>query len=694
MKGEIYIDTLNLYKGQNTLRINSSKQDSVKKIYVWHAFDLSEIDANTITISGKCKVIKAETSEIVFKIQQYSNQYKADSIFIDWEESPKWRDFKVEARIDKESDWAVLYIVGEGDIDIMLGDCQAYVDNTPLSDFVNRGDAVRNDNEFDKGSNIKLGAITPKVTENLEVLGKVWGFLKYYHPEVTQGKYNWDYELFRVLPTIANAKDQTERSKSISKWIDKYGRINEVTDYSIQDSTKYSRIIDLTWIEDKSIFNEELIKKLQNIRNSKRSSRFNYYIPVPSIDPYQEYFKREKDYKNIAWDDQGFRILTLFRFWNLIEYCFPYTHYTDLPWDTLLNNYLPKFISPKDKSDYELAILELAASINDSHGHIIYKNNHALSNTAIGSFYAKYRLPVNLTYSSEGYIVVQSTQSDFLNRGDIILSIEGKSVNDIIEGMKPYVIASNKNGMIRNILPHLLSSQSDHLQVEIMRDGKKQSFEIDYSNRSKESTTIKSWKDYNLDSRDIIHVDNIKSAEENREIIQKNMNSKGIIIDMRKYPINNMEFLRPITSSKNPLWISKNDKSFPGNYRLDFRNDKINNREQETNYKGKIVILVDENTQSAGETYSMMHRLAPNSIIIGRQTAGANGTIKKMFLPGEVLLQYTLHGAYYPNWEILQREGVKIDIPISPSANDIKEGRDVWIEKAIEIIEEHEGIKV
>jgi len=49
-------------------------------------------------------------------------------------------------------------------------------------------------------------------------------------------------------------------------------------------------------------------------------------------------------------------------------------------------------------------------------------------------------------------------------------------------------------------------------------------------------------------------------------------------------------------------------------------------------------------------------------------------------------VKYSIH-CLLSQWEILQRKGVKIDIPVSPTVNDIKEGRDVWIEKAIEIIE-------
>jgi hypothetical protein len=56
------------------------------------------------------------------------------------------------------------------------------------------------DTEFDKGSNIVFPILNEQLTTNLELLGKLWGFLKYHHPAVGKGNYNWDYELFRIMP--------------------------------------------------------------------------------------------------------------------------------------------------------------------------------------------------------------------------------------------------------------------------------------------------------------------------------------------------------------------------------------------------------------------------------------------------------------------------------------------------------------
>lgn len=41
--------------------------------------------------------------------------------------------------------------------------------------------------------------------EFLYKLCKVWGYTKYYHPDVVSGKLNWDAELFKVMPKVLKA---------------------------------------------------------------------------------------------------------------------------------------------------------------------------------------------------------------------------------------------------------------------------------------------------------------------------------------------------------------------------------------------------------------------------------------------------------------------------------------------------------
>ena len=45
-----------------------------------------------------------------------------------------------------------------------------------------------------------------KEVEKLSSLCKVWGFLKYYHPNVAKGNFNWDEQLLNTLPKIIQSK--------------------------------------------------------------------------------------------------------------------------------------------------------------------------------------------------------------------------------------------------------------------------------------------------------------------------------------------------------------------------------------------------------------------------------------------------------------------------------------------------------
>lgn len=41
-----------------------------------------------------------------------------------------------------------------------------------------------------------------KRSDDIVLLGKIWGFLKYYHPSITKEKVDWDQELLDVFPII------------------------------------------------------------------------------------------------------------------------------------------------------------------------------------------------------------------------------------------------------------------------------------------------------------------------------------------------------------------------------------------------------------------------------------------------------------------------------------------------------------
>lgn len=81
-------------------------------------------------------------------------------------------------------------------------------------------------------------------------------------------------------------------------------------------------------------------------------------------------------------------------------------------------------------------------------------------------------------------------------------------------------------------------------------------------------------------------------------------------------------------------------------------------------YKGKVVILVNELTQSSSEFHAMAYRVHPNAIVIGSTTAGADGNVSQFYLPGGISTMISGIGVYYPDGKETQRIGIIPDIEV------------------------------
>ena len=96
-------------------------------------------------------------------------------------------------------------------------------------------------------------------TQKLATTCKVWGFLKYYHPNVASGKFNWDEQLLEVLPQIENANTKEQFSKVLENWIDVLGEVKKTAPIKDNDTTEYFyKNLDLAWISKNALFSKKV----------------------------------------------------------------------------------------------------------------------------------------------------------------------------------------------------------------------------------------------------------------------------------------------------------------------------------------------------------------------------------------------------------------------------------------------------
>ena len=517
--------------------------------------------------------------------------------------------------------------------------------------------------------------------ENLFVLGRIWGFLKYYDPVVAKGSYNFDSSLFNVLPLVLKAENTKKRDKLLFHWINTLGDENKFSVAPINDSNLYSKP-DLGWVTDKSRFSDELVTKLDNIYRH-RNSDSNYYVgPAEEGNPD---FSREASYEFVPVEDDGIRILALFRYWNIIEYFFPYKHLFKEDWTKVLKEFLPQFASSRSALDYRLACWRLINSVHDTHASIyrdsILNNWTGMKGPAIDFKTIDKRVIVR------DYLDDSLAKFEVVKPGDEIMTVNGRSTAEIRKRSDPYICASNPAAADRNFLwRFLFCSNNDSLIITYERHGniKKGVMHLYDGPPFQNGDT---WRRpmYQLLPDNIGYINIGKIQTDSLTVIFKKFeNTKGIIIDIRNYPNEFMPFAMgsylkpdstPFSKYTGPIY------NYPGAFRL-LGITKNGGDKHIGAYRGHVVILVNEQTQSSAEYTAMALRSAPHAVVMGSQTAGADGDMSFVPFPGGFRSPFSGLGIYYPDGTDTQGAGIVPDVFAYPTREGIATGRDEVLEKA------------
>jgi len=603
-----------------------------------------------------------------------------------------WKQYSIKLDYNSE-EVKTLYIGGllSGDGKAWFDNFEIFIDGIPITSNELKKLALakaKTDTAFINSSKIKDFKLDVQTTNNLIATGQFWGFLKYHHPAIAKGDCNWDAELFRLLPTVINAKNNSELSLALEKFLDKLPKPELCKDCKTIANESYEIKPDYGLLFDKKIFKASLLEKLEYIKENRNTGRNYYVIMNPSTS--NPIFKNENPYLKMSYSDVGYRILALYRYWAMINYFFPYKDVIGQDWNNVLKKSLPEFVDVKNELDYSKAVLKLIASVNDTHANL-WSGSKALN-----EFKGKYGAPLQAKFI-EQKLIITALHTDTidvkgkLKVGDIITSIQNKDVAELIKEYLPLTAASNYDTQLRDLPKnYLLRSNENSLKIKVERVGK--SFEYDLPM----GKLMQVYKDPDFEKAEAFRLINenigyvfpgkYKNAKL-REIIKLFANTKGIIIDMRCYPSDFMPFTfgNYIKGSSTPfVKFSIGNPAYPGAFKF---SNAINNGEMNhDNYKGKVVIIVNSTSQSQAEYTTMAFQSSPNVKVIGSKTAGADGDVSPIVLPGGLRTMISGIGVFYPDGKPTQRVGVRIDEVIYPTINGIKEGKDELLEKAIETL--------
>ncbi|MDR0574429.1 MAG: hypothetical protein LBG96_10450 [Tannerella sp.] len=506
---------------------------------------------------------------------------------------------------------------------------------------------------------------------------RVWGLLKYYHPNVTAGKVDWDKVLLDILDEIRFSPTRETVNADLKKMLDAAGQYTYKEDRNWNDSMNMNR--NLCWI-DNSFMDESLRGELRKIASMKVEYPGHYSIELDSV---TRFFVCSNEKTQSVRDNS---LLTMFRYWNVIYYFFPYKYKMTQSWDKTLTQLLPLFMEATGDISLDVAMKKLAAKIDDGHGGV---------NT--GS-YDKYIIGILETVDNK---TVVRKACGGLEKGDIILSVDGRDIRQVRDSMSCITSASNqlsKDYLINMYIGGMLYYYGK--SIVISRNSRQINLHLEPPVLENEDRVP-----YRKINDDIGYVDlDIFKREQVKSMFEAFSDTKGIIFDLRNYPKATNFFFDDIIGyftdeDRIPyLQFTSADHTHPGAFfwassdAYGFTPNKYPIRLYHPKYKGKFVVLTNECTASAAETATVMYRTAGDATLIGRPTAGANGNVVRIPLPNNKFAMFSGLGTYNPDRSETQRTGIIPDIEVYPTMESIKIGKDEILEAAIEYLEKENKV--
>lgn len=518
---------------------------------------------------------------------------------------------------------------------------------------------------------------------NLATLGKVWGFLKYYHPAAAKGQPDWDKELCRMIPLV----EQATSRKAVDALLQDWYRSLPAAPLSATPVNWQADSID-------RVFTEKDITayKLPSFLNTEFKRLYAFHQPDSSryitrtyrgIN-YDHIIHTEDDHTKPAFPDKPMRLLALFRYWNTITYFYPHRV---AGWINVLPHYIRRFSQAANVGEYQRAVRELIHELPDSHSFIQVPDN------------LHYFYPFRIDYIAGKYLIGACDDSMSVKYGyevgDEIVSVNGMTTRNREKEMLVTTTGTNQLSIHRNIAAELLKIGDTILHVGFSRNGvvtirqvKLNSWEV--YKRLPRTPEKPLWQELE-NGIWYVRFCAIRQADTLARLFQDIRQAKTVIWDMREYPNYQVttQLGKYLFSEKIQLTSERSaSDQYPGSF--------ISSPYYYTPatmtadvFKGPMIVLIDEHTQSLAESVSAMLRLRPNTVTVGRQTAGTTGNITWFSLPGGIDVSYTGVGVTGLQNSFVQGRGVKIDIPVHLTEIALRQSKDYMLAQAIAYAQSH-----
>jgi len=515
---------------------------------------------------------------------------------------------------------------------------------------------------------------------------RAWGLVKYHHSAVSTCEVDWNGALVDALPAIKAAQDVDAFNDALLALLREAGPMAVPSEPAPVVPPELQINRDFDWLQDQALRGDVrgvLDTVVQFFRPHEicfvDSIDGSTYLTLPHDDPMLDVNAETR------FPEEAQRLLSIFSYWNLLQYYNPNSHILDVPWDNTLHANILAVAEAQDFASYYDSYRRMAAALDDAHvnGYIRCSRDWT----------AVFSPQILIGPTADGYTVLMSEVPE-VAVGDVLQSLNGTPVESIEDSLRQFISAGNeyifRTIVARRILygsPNTAISMTfwngtqsyAHEQLRNFNMNKGWKWEY-FPSDSLKDATWRMWEhDVGYVNMGRLQVDDIpRMYDALRE-------TRAIIFDLRWNAYGTApaiaDLMYPDSMLAVNLIIPRFD--FPGVFQtcpMAFGNDG-----NPTPYRGKIIILCNAETQSHGEWSAMILAAMPDAVIVGTPTAGADGNVTTFSLTRDITAGFTSLGVYWPDGRQTQRIGILPDSLVIPTREDIIRGRDPVLIKALQI---------
>ena len=519
----------------------------------------------------------------------------------------------------------------------------------------------------------------------LYLLCKTWGYLKYFNQH--KCGLPWDELLNETIGQVLAAGSNVDFNAAMLDFLNQAGNNVAVANPVAMPDTNLNFRDD--WIRD-PVFSQPVRNFLETYSKHIYPDQTDCLIKTTASSIID--FTNDRITIPIDYTNEANRLTVMFYYWNTINYFSPYRSIMDQPWDSTLQEFIPVIRLSGNSTSFKKSLLKLVTHINDTHaaGGSIVRQNPIWGGDYVPN--------ITFLYAENQCVVTNVNLFNNVSVGDVLLAINQVSMQKVADSLAMYIPASTPAAFYREMYKYMLRGARDTWVNLTFRDRDNQTFTV-RTKRTElwgKSQPVITTKSYYLTDCGYGYVNMGKLVSSEVPAMYDSLkNAPAIIFDIRNYPdgtvsdIAKLLFQGPITSAVYywpalkwysmwnylPGWYYKLNDS--GNFGTWFN---------ENPYKGKVILLVNQESQSHSEFTCQYLSYYPGARVIGTQTAGADGNVANLILPGGLTSVFTSLGWYYADGYQQQRNGVKIDRVVKPTIQGIRNGEDEILMAALDCL--------